>query len=437
VDVCVIGGSCTGVFAALRAARLGLRVALVEKRTILGGMATAAQVTHWHSTCDLAFERKIIAGLLDEAVERLRRRNALVELAPGERVQYKFSPAVLACELDSMVHESGVRLFLESVCSETVVEGDRILGVIIEDVGGRRAITAGAFVDASGDASLVRRAGYEARKGEVLQPVSYQALIAGIDEVEKRYPGVSIWDEVRELAASHAFPESKPWIDLLPGVPGTRNVFGARLNGIDAADPDQLTEALMEGRRCTAAFIDMIRERFPEAGEQVALVSVAQALGIRETWHAACLHRLTRDELLLGEVFEDGIANGTYPLDVHGPEGSVLKYLDGRESVTSPGGQRVWRRWRSDDEPSPMCYHIPLRCLIPQGAANLLVSGRAIDADPGAYGAVRVMVNCNQTGEAAGVAAALSVREGCDVAAVPATHVREALVEGGSILTAR
>ena len=51
-DLCVVGGSCTGVFAAVRAARLGLSVAVIEQNTVLGGMAVAAQVNEWHSIND-------------------------------------------------------------------------------------------------------------------------------------------------------------------------------------------------------------------------------------------------------------------------------------------------------------------------------------------------------------------------------------------------
>ena len=40
-DLVVVGGSCTGVFAAVRAARLGLRVAILEKNNCFGGVATA------------------------------------------------------------------------------------------------------------------------------------------------------------------------------------------------------------------------------------------------------------------------------------------------------------------------------------------------------------------------------------------------------------
>jgi flavin-dependent dehydrogenase len=60
-DICVIGGSCTGVFAAIRAARLGARVAIVEKQNCFGGVATISMVNAWHSLLDTEFERQIIA----------------------------------------------------------------------------------------------------------------------------------------------------------------------------------------------------------------------------------------------------------------------------------------------------------------------------------------------------------------------------------------
>ena len=433
-DLCIVGGSCTGLFAAVRAARLGLRVALVEQHGVLGGMVTAAQVTHWHCTMDVFCERKIIGGLADEVVDRMRRRDAVVALPPPSRTQYKFNPAVLACELDALAVENGIRLFLSTRFSVPIVEDGRITAVVVEDKSGRRAIRAKVFIDASGDGDLVRRAGFPAIQHTPLQPAAYQVLAAGIQSLQASMPGVSVWDEVRTLAQKHGFPNSNPWLDVLPGVPGISNVFGARMNGVDASDPDQLTAALIEGRRISAAYLDMIRERFGDAAKDVALVAVAQALGVRETWHAVCRHRVTGDELLSGTRFDDAIANGIYPVDVHHPGGTLLRYLDGREDLVAPSGEHNWGRWRPEDEPTPACYHIPYRSLVPKGATNLLVAGRLIDADREAYGAIRVMVNCNQTGEAAGAAAALAVEGDLDVGDVPPQQLRAALAAGGSIV---
>ena len=70
----------------------------------------------------------------------------------------------------------------------------------------------------------------------------------------------------------------------------------------------------------------------------------------------------------------------------------------------SPDRENEATRWRPEG-PAPECYSIPLRSLIPAGFDNLISAGRMIDAESGAYGAVRVMVTMNQTGEAAGNAA--------------------------------
>ena len=78
VDVCVLGGSCTGTFAAVRAARLGASVALVEKMNCFGGVATSGMVNIWHSLQDTEYKRQIIGGLtyeVDRTAEEARRRD--------------------------------------------------------------------------------------------------------------------------------------------------------------------------------------------------------------------------------------------------------------------------------------------------------------------------------------------------------------------------
>jgi hypothetical protein len=130
----------------------------------------------------------------------------------------------------------------------------------------------------------------------------------------------------------------------------------------------------------------------------------------------------------------DAIANGSYRVDVHRLHraGLTFRYLDGTEVYVAPGEPRVEGRWREEREPNPTFYQIPYRSLVPQGARNVLVAGRLVDADRGAYGAIRVMVNCNQTGEAAGVACVLAQAGGVDVAEVDCAQLRQTLCKGGS-----
>lgn len=428
-DLCVVGGSCTGLFAAVRAARLGLSVALVEQNILLGGMATAAQVNEWHSLHDITQREQIIGGLTVEILERLKTRSAAIEHPHRTGLRHRFNSAELALELDALAREHGIRLFLRALCAGAVRDENRLAAALIEDKSGRRAIRARFFIDASGDGDLVRRAGFAAWKNDVLQPVNYQILAAGLEG-----PSEQIWPRVRHRAEEFGYPleNATPWLFHYPAPADVVNIFGARLNGVDASDADQATAAILEGRRRHRALLEMIRA---ETALDPKAIALAHALGVRETWHARCLHRLTSAELLEGRRHPDTIARGTYPVDVHSPEGTLLRHLDGMEHLVARDGSVTQRRWRDSSTASPSHYEIPYRCLVPEHADNLLAAGRVLDADREAFGGVRVMVNMNQTGEAAGVAAFLAVKEGLRAAEVPAAKLRKVLNDGGSLLT--
>lgn len=433
-DLCIIGGSCTGVFAAVRAAELGLSVAIVEKNSMFGGMAVTAQVNDWHSLHDSSGQKDIIGGLTAATLKSLRQRDAVRDRERADRGEhYLFNSAELALELDRYVHQSpNIRPFLQASCVAAVREGNALTAAIIEDKSGRRAIRARFFIDASGDGDLLRRAGFASWKNEHLQPVTYQMMIAGLNQIMEA-TGQSIWPQVRELAAKYDYPSenASPWINEYGGTGDLRNVYGPRLNHIDASDADQLTQALLECRKHHRALHDMIRERF---GNTISPVSPAQAMGVRETWHADCLHRVTADELLYGHQPDDSIACGTYPVDVHSAEGTVLRFLDGREIFIEKNGQQATRMWRSNKDKTPACYHIPYRSLVPKNADNLLICGRLIDADREAFGGLRVMVNMNQTGEAAGTAAWLALKHGISATSVNPAELRGVMAENGSIM---
>ena len=92
-------------------------------------------------------------------------------------------------------------------------------------------------------------------------------------------------------------------------------------------------------------------------------------------------------------------------------------------------------RWREEIEKDPTYYQIPYRSLVPDSRIeNILYAGRMIDSESEAYSALRVMVNCNQMGEAAGVAAALAVEKSCTAANVDTKVLREQLLKLGAII---
>jgi hypothetical protein len=130
------------------------------------------------------------------------------------------------------------------------------------------------------------------------------------------------------------------------------------------------------------------------------------------------------------------VANGSYRVDVHhsNKPGLTFRYLDGTEVYSVPGRKPIGGRWREPRDKDPTFYQIPYRSLVPRGSKNVLVTGRLVDADRGAFGAVRVMVNGNQTGEAVGTASYLAMNSGVDVADVDTAKLRRTLAEGGSVI---
>jgi hypothetical protein len=225
------------------------------------------------------------------------------------------------------------------------------------------------------------------------------------------------------------------WHAPVPGSHDDTMIAGTRVFGADCSDADQLTYAEMEGLRQVRAMADILREHFLPPGVN-PLVALGARIGIRETRHARCLHTLTEQEVLRGVRFTDAIANGTYRVDIHAhdKEGLLFRYLDGTEIYVTPDGSKDLGRWLPEGEPAATFYQIPYRSLVPAGATNLITAGRNMDADAGAFGATRVMVNCNQTGEAAGVASVLALREGIPVSQVDPAKLRAVLFEGGSII---
>ena len=150
-DVCVLGGSCTGVFAAVRAARLGAKVVIIEKQNCFGGVATLGLVNIWHSLYDSEFKKQIISGLTEEVVERLEKRSAVQRISNSPSSGFNLNTEELKIELDQLITESNVKPYLHSFYAAPCVEGDTVKAVIIENKSGRQAIAAKVFIDATGD----------------------------------------------------------------------------------------------------------------------------------------------------------------------------------------------------------------------------------------------------------------------------------------------
>lgn len=428
-DLCVIGGSCTGVFAAIRAARLGLSVALVERMGSFGGVATLSLVNVWHSAMDETFERPIFAGLTVELMERLKKRNVVTERDRSPHWAWSFNAAEMQIELDEMVLEHRITPWLHTAFAAPVVADGKLVAIAVENKSGRGAIAARFFIDASGDGDLCARLGASTYRSAHRQPSTTCALFSGWQTL-----GDTNWGElIRTHAKDYGLPDGFAWGAYVPNseiymLAGTR-VYE------DCSTAEGFARAEIEGRRQVRAIQDILRRHAPGGG--VALQALPARIGIRETRHVRCLHHLTGADVLAGRPFPDAIANGSYRVDIHHDDkpGITFRYLDGRELYVRPGLPAVESRWRAETTTNPTFYQIPYRALVPEGPwENLLAAGRFIDADEQAHAAIRVMVNMNQTGEAAGIAAFLALKHGRPARDVDPAELRTVLADGGSLI---
>jgi hypothetical protein len=432
-DLCVIGGSCTGVFAAVRAARLGLRVTIVEAQNCFGGVAANAMVNLWHSLYDTEGSRQIIAGLTSEVIERLKLRAAVTVMDRQNPMHFVLNTEELKIELDEIVMAAGIKPFLHTLFAAPYVSDGKLRGVVIENKDGRGVILARTFVDASGDGDLAYRLGADTYCANRLQPGTTCAKIGRWSEFSAR--GHDIGKLYREYRDEYKLPETFIWGSRIPGGMDVSMLAATRVSA-DMSHADALTAAEIEGRRQVRAIMDLASRHCPDVS--LVLQQLPSRIGVRETRHVRCRHQLTGDEVLNGKRFDDAIANGTYPSDLHhaGGNGITFRYLDGTQKLVRPGYPVEASRWREMIEENPRYYQIPYRAMVPGGDAysNLIVAGRMIDADETAHAAIRVMVNMNQTGEAAGTAAYLALNESIGFADVNAEKLRKTLRAGGSAL---
>ncbi len=429
VDICVIGGSCTGVFAAVRAARLGAKVAIIEKQNCFGGTATAGMVNVWHSLYNVSGNQQIIGGLTYEMIERLERIGGC-ETHSNVNSAYRLDTELLKIELDQLVLENAIQPYLHTMYSAPYIEDNELSGIIIENKDGRQVILAKFFIDASGDGDLAYDLNLDNYRHEIMQPPTpAYKLIGDISNIK-------IAKLLQEHGKEFGLPDDWGWGGQIPSIPNLYFRADTHVFNVDCSKAGDLTYAEMEGRKQIKAVMQVLEKYTPLTNREVRVAAMGSTIGIRETLHFESDYQLNQNDLLYGVGFEDTIAYGTYRVDIHHANGAgiTFKYLDGHEDVinerTSPPIRRMWRT----DNQFAEYYQVPFKSLVQRKFSNLIMAGRMINSDPDAFGAVRVMVNLNQIGEAAGTAAYLAINSEKDIWDIDTEKLRNTMKQGGSIM---
>lgn len=419
-DVVVCGGGIAGTIAAVAAARSGARTVLIERYGFLGGNATAGAVGQFNSWQTSA-GRRVVAGLADELVHRLRRYDGARDhevfvMSTGHRMdRIEYAPELLKLVLDDMIAEAGVQPLLHTCLLSVAKDGRRVQSLDVLARGGSITIQPGVVIDASGDLELLKLAGASflpLEPGESLQPATMMFRFGPIDF--EQFDALSP-EDVRKLAhegvAQGRLARAALHFSRSPfSQDGWFNI--SRL-AVDATDPFALSRAEIEGRRQGWNAANFLRDHVPGC-ESGRLMSYATQVGVRETRRAHGDYVLTGQDLRSPPGFADAIAAGAYPIDIHPAQGSELHY---------------------EPLPEDLSYQIPYRSLVPQSLDNVLVTGRGISATHEALAGVRVMTIAMAMGQAAGVAAAMTAMDAQpSVRAIDVCALRTSLIEAGACL---
>ena len=367
-EVVVAGAGVAGVAAALAAARRGRSVALIERQTLIGGLATSGLVYVYLPLCD-GHGRQVTFGLAEELL-RLSLRYSPFDVserwggtagAGFNRYQCHFSPAGFTIAMDGALRAAGVELWLETLVCASETQAGKVTAIEVENVSGRGRIAAGCFVDATGDATVVRRAG-----GAFVTCENYKT----------------------------------PWV--MERTPDTRQypltdsvhikVFGAWTDQFRTGDA-------LDGRSTTAFSRDTwqtLRDYYDQS----------YANGFSDRYH-------------LFPVALPAMAQFRKIARIRGRK----TLCDGEHGTYFASSIGLYADWRKPGH----VWETPYGTLLPERVRGVLVAGRCLSTDGDAWEVFRVIPSAAMTGEAAGVAASLAVEHSCAPDELKAVQVQDAL----------
>ena len=434
-DVLVAGGGISGVCAAVAAARQGKKVLLVERGSVLGGLATSGLVSVLMSSLSWFY------GIGKELIESLIARGEGWHI-PDPAVKgfdyYPFKPEAMKRKLEEMAVESGVEIYFYTTVTNASKENGRIRSVNLYFGGQNIEVEADVFIDTTGGAHLCRLAGEEIlcgdENGDVQAPTMvtcysgvdfdrYEAFLQTYDNGVKPAKINMIHDLVPK-----AVEEGVLWgVDLHhPGIfRHTPQSDGGCVNaghvyGADVFTPEGLTAATMEGRQQAHALLQFYRKYIP--GFENARMTASGDLSLRESGRVVGEYMVNFDDKSSYRKFADCVMrfDGGAVSDVHASSASpeaykaYVKLYSQRESV------------RRDD-----WAELPYRSLQPKNTENLLVAGRCISADRKTLGQIRLQSYCAMMGQAAGLAAALAAEADGNVKKVNVAALQALLKKAG------
>ncbi|NLM77585.1 MAG: FAD-dependent oxidoreductase [Ruminococcaceae bacterium] len=379
-DILVAGGGVAGVAAALAAARAGKKVLLLEKSTILGGLATLGRSNLFVAMCN-GRGRQIVTGMAEELLRLAIRygfdtlpaewRNGEPDGATTVRYVTRFSAGIFALALTEQIVAEGIDLLYDCIASHPVMDGKHCCGVIVESKSGRALYEAGVVVDTTGDADLLFRAGVPVVQGGNF--FTYSAHGISLDSCRKAVASGRINDAEITFSGGTATLHGKNHPQGMPLFPGTT--------------VENISEYLIRNQRL---LLQQIKDDERFSRDILTLPGMAQ---FRTTRRIAADYTLQVADQY--QHFPDSV-------------GAICDF------------------WQRD-----FIYEVPYRCLVHQDYDNLITAGRSAAAEGYAWDVLRVIPPAILTGQAAGLAAAQSLSERLPIHAIDINTLQQTLSDAG------
>ena len=377
-DVCVIGAGIAGVSAALEAARLGRSVIIVDAAPSLGGQAIGSIIgtiiglyTHGPQPY------QITHGIADDLIADLTAEGSIHRrVSMTGTITFQYDEVRLARWIERQVETAGIRAIVGAVLIDVAFETRRVRHVDFATRFGSVRIVATGYVDASGDASLTYEAGLDMREPDAAVYGSLNFLIEGYDiEAVKDLVITDVHKRLAERGTAYGLVRHDGFLMHFPG----KNIMLANVTHFETPlEPTAGAHMVFEGRRQADNVIRFLQTEYPQIFRN-ARVRVYGNPGLRQTRWIVSRRQLTVDEIRSGTRPDDAAARCAWWVELHNAPDLVH-----------------WEKFAPDH-----VYYIPLSCMVPRDADNIVAAGRCVDADVSALSAIRVMGPCIAMGAAA------------------------------------
>lgn len=381
-DAVIVGAGPAGCGAALALGRSGMKTLLIEKFNCLGGAWTTGFMNPFFDFYDKL-------GLVKELVDELKAAGQF-----GGFWNMSFNYEYMKFILEKKMQEANVDVLYNTTFSRTLAEGERVYGIVAENIEGRFAVLAKTVFDCTGDGSVAASAGCPFELGvdgdyKECQAMTLMFLVGNIPEKYK--DGLMIYEKLNAVyeRAGKQIPFKVPYL-----IPAPNSHFGViqftHMYEYNPLSASELTQATMEGRQQLIDAFELLT-KYDEEFKDLELISSSSVLGVRESRRIIGEYRMSTDDILTGAKFDDAVAFVTFGADLH---------------TKSNKGQNCFQ---------VQPYYIPMRALIPKGYKGIVVAGRCISGSREAMASYRVTGNCAQMGESAGYYVAEAIKQNIDV----------------------